>query len=211
MQKKTVEIRISYRKKPQNWQQISINDKEVISVNKHKLLGFTINDQLNWNDHIEAMLKKANKRMYFIRAMIRAEFSKVDIILFFCASIRSILEYGATVWHFSITKQQSDDIEGIQKRVIKMVEDIPYSEHDYPYVELLEKYNLTTLEYRRFNLCRVMFNKMCKNNHPLNYLIPKNHSTHRMLGRNRNNYIIPLCKTERYKKSFIPSATKHFM
>jgi hypothetical protein len=35
-------------------------------VSKAKLLGVTINNKLSWNDHIEEVIKKAARRLYFL-------------------------------------------------------------------------------------------------------------------------------------------------
>ena len=40
---------------------------------------------------------------------------------FFKTVIRSILEYACPVWHNSLTIEQSDQIESIQKRALKIM------------------------------------------------------------------------------------------
>ena len=213
---KTSEMRISFKKTVLNWEPIAFGKEEIKPVQTAKLLGFIINNKLNWADHIEQLQKKANKRIYFVRAMLRAGFSQADIVLFYCASIRSVLEYGAPVWHFSITEEQSKSIESIQKRVIKLIENIAHRDHNYNYVDLLSKHNLLSLKDRRINQCKNTFQMVHKDTqHPLHELLPKRSGkTHGMCLRSDTNPngcdLSRRCKTERYKRSFVPSATKLF-
>ena len=44
-----------------------------------------------------------------------------DVIAVYCSLIRSILEYACPVWHCGLTKGQSDEIEGVQRRCLKIL------------------------------------------------------------------------------------------
>ena len=46
--------------------------KEVELVTSTKLLGFTIANDLTWNDHITEITKKASKRLYSLTQLKRA-------------------------------------------------------------------------------------------------------------------------------------------
>ena len=50
-----------------------------------------------------------------------------DIRRFYICAIRPILEYGAQVWHGGLTKAQSECIEKVQKRALRII----YPEMDY--------------------------------------------------------------------------------
>ena len=45
---------------------IVVNGKNLEVVQCIKLLGLTINSKLTWNDHIDDVVKKINKRLYFL-------------------------------------------------------------------------------------------------------------------------------------------------
>ena len=45
---------------------------------------------------------------------------KKDLLTFYCAVIRSTVEYAAQVWHGGLTQAQSNDIERIQKRALRI-------------------------------------------------------------------------------------------
>ena len=171
---KTTEIKICFKKTQPSWDSIVLEGQEIVPVRSAKLLGFTINDQCNWKDHVDVMIKKVNKRLFFLRAMIRTGFCKTDIIAFYVASVRSVLEYGSPLWHYSISQELNTKIENIQRRVIKMIEGIPHSNHWYDYEGILRNFKLKTLEERRIDLCREYIIKIASDmEHPLHNRLKK--------------------------------------
>ena len=72
--------------------------------------------------------------------------SKDDLKSFYCATIRSIVEYGAQIWHGNLTNEQHDAIERIQKRELRII----YP--DLKYDEAFEKGKLKSLKQRRNDL-----------------------------------------------------------
>ena len=56
---------------------------ELERVNSVKVLDVTIAGTLQWNCHISDVLKKANKRMFFLILLKRAKVPVRDIISFF--------------------------------------------------------------------------------------------------------------------------------
>lgn len=67
-------------------------------VTRTRLLGFTIANDLTWNDYVTEMTKKANKRPYFLTLLIRAGVPKQDLALFCVSFVRSIIDYAAPVF-----------------------------------------------------------------------------------------------------------------
>ena len=60
---------------------------------------------------------------------MRAGINSSDVVSVYCSLIRTILEYASPVWHAGLTKTQSDRIEGVQKRCLKIVfPDLSYEE-----------------------------------------------------------------------------------
>ena len=126
----------------------------------------------------------------------RSGLSAKDLVTVYSTTIRPILEYAAPVWHTSLTKQQSDTIEHIQKRVLKIVFNCPYKEG-------LVKSGLTTLHHRRDQLIKDFFKKMQDPNHKLNILLPRQ-KTNSYSTRGSKKFEMPKCKTNRFKNSLIP-------
>ena len=79
---KCKELRISFARNPVELDTLVIDGKEVEVVSTAKLLGLTISANLTWNTHIEEVLKKARKRLYFLVQLKRAKLPPTDLILF---------------------------------------------------------------------------------------------------------------------------------
>lgn len=205
---KTNEMRVCFKRSPQVWDPVIINGTQIQPVNSAKILGFHINNKLTWDNHIEHIISEANKRLYLLRAMKNAKFTKDIMLTFYQATIRSVLEYGAQVWSFNITINQNDAIERIQRRALKMIDGIPPLDHNYDYSALLSKYNTKSLKDRRTQLCKSLFEKIIKDqDHPLRVLYsskPQNRT------RSTAHFNIPSMNTERFCKSFVPSSILEF-
>ena len=85
------------------------------------ILGMTVRNDFKWNDHIEFNTTKASKRLYLLKQLKRAGIIHKDLILFYCNVIRTTLEYSCQLFHYSLPKYLSDEIERIQKRAMRIV------------------------------------------------------------------------------------------
>ena len=194
---KTKEIVVCFRKEPVQLQPLSINGIQIEQVSSAKLLGLIVSDDLAWQTHVDYIVSKASKRIYFIIVLKRSGLSAKDLVTVYSTTIRPILKYAAPVWHSSLTKQQTDSIEHVQKRVLKIVFNCPYEEG-------LVKSGLTTLHDRREQLIKDFFIKMQDPNHKLNKLLPSQ-KTCGYSTRSTKKFEMPKCKTKRFKNSFIPA------
>ena len=76
---------------------------ECLELVRHdKILGLTITDDLKRTKHTE-IIKKANKRIYFIVQSKRAKVPPKEIITFYCSCARPVLEYSSEVFHFALS------------------------------------------------------------------------------------------------------------
>ena len=91
--------------------------KKIERVNEFKLLGVIIRSDLSWNSHVKYIVSKASKRIFVLCTLIRSGVSTVDILAVNCSIVRSVLEYARSVWHCGLTKEQSLEIEKVQKGV----------------------------------------------------------------------------------------------
>ena len=197
--KKTKELRISFTKFPLDLQNLLSANSEIKVVDEFKLLGVTISSDLSWNSHINDICSKASKRLYALRVLRRSGAPPKDLITVYCAFIRPVLEYACQVWHFSLPKYLCDQIESIQGRALKIA--LP----DVSYQEALMYTNLETLEHRRQHQCQKLYTKILnQENNKLKELLPAP-KQHRYSFRITRKFDIFKCRTERFKKSFIPS------
>ena len=79
-----------------------IHNVKLQSTNAAKYLGITLDNQLNWNTHINNVYKKANNALAFLRRNMTACPSHVKKKCFE-SYVRPILEYGSSVWDLQQT------------------------------------------------------------------------------------------------------------
>ena len=163
------------------------------------MLGVTIRDDFKWNDHIFNVTSKAAKRLYLLSQLKRAGICASDLVLFYCSTTRSVLEYACQVFHSSLPYYLSEELERIQKRALRII--FPYASYN----SALKEAGIPSLYDRRASLSSDLFNDIVLDiNHKLAGLLPPKAEHHRQLRSNRKFYV-PVCKTDRLKKSFIVS------
>ena len=96
---KCKELRISFSKSLPNFDPITINNKQLEVVESLKLLGMHISNDFKLNTHISVIMKKANKRLYFLSQLTRSNVGSKELITFYCTCIRPVTEYGCPVFH----------------------------------------------------------------------------------------------------------------
>ena len=89
---KCKEMRISFSKFQQEFEPILINGDALEVVENVKLLGLNISSNLTWNIHINEIVKKASKRIYFLTQIKRAKVARTDLGLFYSSCIRSFMD-----------------------------------------------------------------------------------------------------------------------
>jgi hypothetical protein len=190
---KTKEMIVYYGKKKINFSPLLMESNKLERVNKSKVLGVIINDTLTWADHIDYICSKASKRLYFLRLLKRAKVPPNDIIQVYNSIIRSLLEYACEIWHPGLTKQQSNQLEMIQKRAYF----VAYP--DTSYNEILLQTHTMTLYERREKRCQAFFLDICDPQHKLHHLLPSKNKTSHL--RSKRHYALPKVKTNRLKNS----------
>lgn len=121
-------------------------------VNSVKDLGITFDRKLNFIEQVNGMIANAYRSYGFIYRNCK-DFTNVKcLLLLYFSFVRSKLEYGAIVW-YPIYNIHSSNIERVQRKFLKyimFVSDGVYPERGYCYNVMLERFNLMSLESRRF-------------------------------------------------------------
>ncbi|XP_028410634.1 uncharacterized protein LOC114533324 [Dendronephthya gigantea] len=194
---KCKELRISFSTVKREFDPIIINDKNIEVVQCEKLLGLTISDNLKWNKHIETVCKKISTRLYFLRQLKRAKLPSKDLLLFYVTCIRPVAEYACEVFHDSLTKYLSDDLERLQRRACRII--LP--EHSYE--DALNQLGLLSLFDRRQNLTDKLFRQIVNDpQDKLHHLLPALNLSEASL-REKRIFQVPNCRTIRFKNDFI--------
>ena len=86
------------------------------------LMVFICNLKCFNNNGMEYSLSaKASRRIYLLKQLKRAGIDRKSLIQFYCATIRSVLEYACQAFHSSLLAYLSDQIERVQKRVLRIL------------------------------------------------------------------------------------------
>ena len=176
---KCKEMVIDFSKEKRNFAPLLINDVPVERVKATRILGIILQDNMNWNDHVHQIVRKAGKRLYMLRLLKRSNANLKILCTVFTTIIRPVVEYACQVWHFNIQQYLCDEIEKIQRRALKIM--------------------LPSLSYRE---ARELEIKNGNKNNIREHLIPKTSSDYDL--RSTCKYMNFLCKTDRFRNSFLP-------
>ena len=135
----------------------------------------------------------------------RAGVSQKDLQQYYVSVIRPTTEFACQVWHSSLTVKQSDLLESIQKRCLRLI----FPESNYEEA-LLHSY-LPSLHERRQILCKRLFEQMNNDNHKLYHLLPQKTDHHYETRQQQQQFQKMQCRTVRYEKTFVPYCLKNFM
>jgi hypothetical protein len=116
------------------------------------------------------------------------------LVYIYSTFIRSCIQYASPAWS-ALTKQQSDLIETIQKRALRII--VP----ETPYTEALDRVGLQTVAVRRQELCKTFMNKLNINgdaNNPIKNAVTNYVHSHDY-GLRHASVSKPRVNTERFK------------
>ena len=189
--KKTKDMWICFRNDIEPPSPLILGNSTIERVTSFKLLGVWHQNDLKWNQHIEEITKKANKRLYFLRECRRANLPKEVGITCYLTKIRPLLEYGAAIWG-GLPDHLANELENVQKRSLDII--------------CLPRDSLPSLEERRKTITTREFQRILEDSdHPCHTMILKP-TEHQYNLRTKNLCQAVRSGTERHKQSFIPRA-----
>ena len=126
--------------------------------------------------------------------------------MYYQAVVRPVLEYASPCWQTSLTKEQTKQLEDVQRRALQI------SFGNIPYDEARRTCNILSLAERRHELGKRFFQRIIKDkSNVLFYLLPAKHDV-QLTTRLRcaRQYPTIYARTNRYKNSFILFGLNHF-
>ena len=100
---------------------LCVSNNTIERVHSYKLLGVTIDNNLKWCSHVNSLCAKVSSRLHFLQILKRFSSSTDDLLYFYnYSAVRPVLEYACPAWRTSLTKEQSSQIELIQKRAFRI-------------------------------------------------------------------------------------------
>ena len=198
-QNKTNAMLINFTQK-QFTTRLFLKGESVELVDKIKILGVTINNQLNWDENTAILVRKVNQRMQLLRAVWSFGSNISEMVHLWKLYCLSVLEQSCVVWGTSITQQNIEDLERTQKCFAKLVLQEKYSDYKSALIQL----NLETLSERREKLLE-KFATTSIANRKLHEYFNIRKTTHQMKLRDPDFYRTTRARTERFRTSSILS------
>ena len=177
---------------------LTINDTLLDIQKETKLLGVIITDDLSWGKNTSSLIKKAYARMQIIRKLYQFNIPIKDLVLIYIIYIRCYLEQSCVVWHASLTQQQSENLERVQRVALRIILKDQYEHYD----QALKSVELETLSERREQLS-LKFAKSCLKNEHNKYMFPLNQDSG-YVNIPKQKYVIQQANTSRLQNSAIP-------
>ena len=201
--KKSNMMIFNFSKKRQFTTRVRMEGELLPIVNKTKILGTVLTDQLKWDENTKNIVQRANMRMQMVRKASKFTQSTEDLKQIYMSYIRSVLEQSAVIWNSSLTQENVCDLERIQKNFLRIL----YKEKYHNYDHALQMAGLENLQTRR-NKLSLKFAEGCLENNKTKHLFPLNEKVHQMNTRGTNKFKVLKSKTKRMEQSTVPSLQK---
>ena len=173
--------------------EVKVNEMEIEQTSSMKLLGVSIDDRLNFTEHIKNVSTRASQRVgviFRLRNLIPTETK----LLLYKTAILPHLTYCDTVWHFCKASDKRK-LERVQERALRAV----YCDKNSSYNELLRHAKLQTLNNRRLQNIAIMMFKV-KHNMSQKYIIDLFQISNKRYDLRNADFTIPRFNTVRYGK-----------
>ena len=194
---KTKFMIFNFTKKFQFNTRIILGNTLLEEVQECKLLGLTLTNQLSWQRNTESIVKKANTRMIILQKLFDYDLPTKDMVNIYILFIRSMVEYSCVVWHSSLTVEDSNCIERVQKTALRLILRDDYLD----YSSAMKITGLETLRDRRTQLS-LNFAKKCLKSKKTSELFPTIKKT--VNTRPHEKYYVTPARTDRLAKSSVP-------
>ena len=180
---KTREMIVDLRKRKNPLAPIIVNGDSIERVDCFKFIGTIISNDLTWENNTDAVVKKAQQRLFFLRQLKKFGLRREILVQFYRSAIESILTFSICVWFSGISKRQKGSLD----RVVKTASKIVGSE-------------LTSLIYRQIQ--KRAGKIISDQTHPAHHLFE--------LLPSGKRYRCIRTKSNRFRNSFYPSAVAAF-
>ena len=182
---------------------ITIKDQQLDSKTSFKYLGMIIDQNLNWDAHIDYIVPKISTKIGIIRSLRRT--LPVDTLkLLFNAIVLPHFDYVDIIYD-STTKTNKERLQKLQTRAARIISGSGPRTHR---AVMFKSLGWLSLQQRR-NVHKCVMIYKCRNNLAPDYLRDlffTNDDTHSYNTRNAADFRLPKTRTEFYRRSFLVSS-----
>ena len=170
----------------------TLNGVELDFTESEKDLGVVVTTDLNWEENILALCRKASSRLGLMKRTLRFIKDRKQKRAFYLALVRSIFEHCSIIWR-PTTVAMTEKVESIQRKAVKWIlgeQDHHYNELEY--LSRLRDLDLMPMEFKFNYTDLVMFHNIYHDRSVVklpHYLVP---ITNNDRGRLRSNIRQPV-------------------
>ncbi|XP_049902554.1 uncharacterized protein LOC126391694 [Epinephelus moara] len=165
---------------------VNIQGKDIEMVTSYKYLGVHLNNKLDWTNHITALYRKGQSRLYLLRRLRSFGVQGALLKTFFDTVVASAIFYGVVCWGSSVSAADRKRLD----KLIKKASSVLGCSLDS--VQVVGERRMTAkLSSLRTN-----------DSHPLQEEIKALESSF------SDRLIHPKCVKEHYRRSFLPAAVR---
>ena len=194
---------------PQN---LTLNNNPIQVVEKIKLLGVIISNDLKWTENTSLICYKVNRRFYILCKLKKQfGFTRYELLIAWTTILRPLTEYAAPLWHSGLSETDRKKIETLQKKALGIIVGIKYIDNKRYYMvnneplsyeNALNELGLNSLEQRREILTSKFALQTMKNEKHKNLFQEKEYHARNMRNKPRVKELN--CNTKRYYNSTVP-------
>ena len=148
--------------------EIKIENEDIEVVEQFKLLGVQIKSDLRWNANTTYITKKGYKKLLILRRQKENGANESELKDNYCKHVRSVQEYGSVIWHAGLTKQNTAEMERVQKAAFSIIWGREYLNYENALCNL----SLKKLSKRRKTLSLKFASKALRPENFTNWFVP---------------------------------------
>lgn len=183
---KTRELVVDLKRTKSPVSPVSIQGACVDTVEEYKYLGVHIDNKLDWARNTDALFKKGQSRLYFLRRLRSFNICRTMLRMFYESVVSSAILFALVCWGSRLKVADSNRLN----KLIRKAGDVIGVKLD----------SLESVMERR--MLEKLQSILENTTHPLHQFLVQHRSTR--TGRLR----LPTSKTERHRRSFLPVAIK---
>ena len=108
---------------------LELNNNEITSVERIKLLGVIITNDLRWRENTAEIEEKVNKKFYLLSRLKTFGVKQKDRLTAWKVLMRPITEYAAPLWHPGLLDCDTSILESLQKNALGLILGTKYTDH----------------------------------------------------------------------------------